>query len=82
MRTVPEHSGLAISLISAFLMLSFPVYATPIFLDEKTGKWLESGEPFEWNPKQVPSWKVWRARLGPILLGLGFFLQIVAAGIT
>jgi hypothetical protein len=73
--------GLAISVIAAFLMLSFPVYATPVMRDEKTGKWFES-ERFEWNTKQVPLWKVWRARLGPILLALGFFLQIIAAAIT
>src|SRR5271165_130088 len=54
--------GLAISVLTAFLMLSFPVYATPVMRDEKTGKWFES-ERFEWNTKQVPLWKVWRARL-------------------
>jgi hypothetical protein len=69
--------GLAISLVAAFMMCSFPLSANAVFREKKTGKWHEVGG-FYGNPV-VPWWKVWRARLGPILLGAGFFLQIVAA---
>jgi hypothetical protein len=72
--------GLTISLMAAFLLCYFPLSANAVFQEKKTGKWHEFvgfyGAPV------VPWWKVWRARLGPTLLGLGFFLQIIAAAIT
>jgi hypothetical protein len=65
-------SGLMISLIAAGLMFFFPFYTTPITSD--------SFKPYLWtNSGKVPRWKVLVAKLGPILLGLGFLLQIIAA---
>src|SRR5208282_5904874 len=72
--------GLVISLLAAFLMCYFPLSANPIFREKKTGKWHVVGGLYD--TPVVPWWKVWRARLGPILLALGFFLQIIAAAIT
>jgi len=71
-----------ISVVAALWMCSFPLYSIAVLRDKKTGKWCEV---FTWTTGdqiRVPWWKVWRARLGPILLGVGFFLQIIAAANT
>jgi hypothetical protein len=65
--------GLFASAIGAAIMLIWPIYSPGILhTDEGKKKELRFyGEP-------SPSfWEVWRARLGPILLFLGFVLQII-----
>jgi hypothetical protein len=73
--------GLVISFVAALLICWFPMYANPIMRDKKARKWFES-DPFEWRTREVPWWKAWRARIGPILLAVGFSLQIIATFIT
>jgi hypothetical protein len=66
--------GLVISLIAAILMFFFPYYSTPV-VQNKEGHHVEG---LVFTTRKVPSWKVHLAKLGPILLGAGFLLQIVA----
>jgi hypothetical protein len=68
--------GLALNAIGAFIMLRWPVYANAICLDRNDKKWKEAGGFL--NGKVVPPWKVFRARIGPWLLFLGFLPQILA----
>ena len=67
--------GLVLNAIGAFAMLRWPVYANAICLDSNDKKWKEAGGL---NSKVVPPWKVFRARIGPWLLFLGFVPQILA----
>jgi hypothetical protein len=68
--------GLVISLIAAGLMYFFPFYTTPV-VQEKPHSY---AEPIVWTGAgKVPRWKVYLAKLGPILLAVGFLLQIIAA---
>ena len=67
--------GLMISLIAAALMFFFPYYSTPV-VQNKEGHHVE-GLVFT-ATRKVPGWKICLAKLGPILLGAGFLLQIVA----
>lgn len=69
--------GLVISLIAAGVMYFLPVYTTPIVQDKKSTSYAEL---FAFTGVgKVPRWKVYLAKLGPILLAVGFLLQIIAA---
>ena len=64
-------------MVAAGVMYFFPFYTTPITEDKKTG---ETAEVFRWtNAGKVDRWQITLAKLGPILLGNGFLLQIIAA---
>jgi hypothetical protein len=67
--------GLVVSLIAAGLMFFFPLYTAPIIQDKTTPK-----TPLVFvGGGKVSRWKVCLAKLGPILLGIGFLSQIIAA---
>jgi hypothetical protein len=69
--------GLIVSMIAAGVMYFFPFYTTPITEDKKTG---EMAEVYRWtNAGKVNRWKLTLAKVGPILLAIGFLLQIIAA---
>lgn len=69
--------GLILSAIGAFIMLRWPLAANAIFEHKETKKCYLVGGFY--GGKEFPRWKLWRARLGPILLGIGLVLQIIAA---
>jgi hypothetical protein len=69
--------GLVLNVIAALLMLSFPMCATTIAQDKKTGKYYLTGDLR--SEIAVPWWKVVGAILAPRLLFVGFLLQLIAA---
>jgi len=69
--------GLVLSAIGAGLMLFYPLAANAIWQDPITKEpYLVGG--LVSDKLLQPHWKLWLARLGPILLGIGFLLQIWA----
>jgi hypothetical protein len=66
--------GLILNTVGSFIMLRWQVLPNAVVRDPKTHIWYEvSG----WTNKEAPRWKVRVARLGPVLLLLGFIGQFL-----